>query len=94
MLIPRAETARDVLPDGLESRGAEVTIMPLYRTVPVQPDESVIKAAASADASASATLDSNDTVGSDSSPFGPEATRTARSARGVVTSTSLLKQRM
>ena len=50
VLIPRAETARDVLPDGLESRGAEVTIMPLYRTVPVQPDESVIKAAASADA--------------------------------------------
>lgn len=50
VLIPRAETARDVLPDGLRARGAEVTIMPLYRTVPVTPEESVIRAAASADA--------------------------------------------
>lgn len=32
-LIPRAEEARDVLPDALEARGAQVTVLPLYRTV-------------------------------------------------------------
>ena len=33
-LIARAETARDVLPDGLRERGARVDILALYRTVP------------------------------------------------------------
>ena len=32
-LIARAETARDVLPDALRERGANVEILPLYRTV-------------------------------------------------------------
>ncbi len=32
-LIARAEQARDVLPDALRERGAEVEILPLYRTV-------------------------------------------------------------
>jgi uroporphyrinogen III methyltransferase/synthase len=32
-LIARAEQARDVLPDALRDRGAEVEILPLYRTV-------------------------------------------------------------
>ncbi len=32
-LIPRAEQARDVLTDALEARGAQVTVLPLYRTV-------------------------------------------------------------
>jgi uroporphyrinogen III methyltransferase/synthase len=32
-LIPRAEEARDVLPDALTARGADVTVLPLYRTV-------------------------------------------------------------
>jgi len=33
VLIARAEQARDVLPDALRARGAEVEILPLYRTV-------------------------------------------------------------
>jgi uroporphyrinogen III methyltransferase/synthase len=33
VLIPRAEEARDVLPDGLRAQGAEVDVLPLYRTV-------------------------------------------------------------
>ena len=33
VLIPRAAHARDVLPDGLRSRGAHVDVLPLYRTV-------------------------------------------------------------
>ena len=32
-LIARAEVARDVLPDALRDRGAEVEILPLYRTI-------------------------------------------------------------
>jgi len=38
-LIARAQDARDVLPDALRERGAEVEILPLYRTVaePLEP---------------------------------------------------------
>jgi uroporphyrinogen III methyltransferase/synthase len=34
ILIPRAEEAPDLLPEGLRSRGARVRVLPLYRTVP------------------------------------------------------------
>jgi uroporphyrinogen III methyltransferase/synthase len=33
VLIPRAETAREVLPQELEQAGAEVRVLPVYRTV-------------------------------------------------------------
>lgn len=33
VLMPRAAQARDVLPDGLRSLGARVTVIPIYRTV-------------------------------------------------------------
>jgi uroporphyrinogen III methyltransferase/synthase len=33
VLLARAETARDVLPEGLRRRGAEVEVLPVYRTV-------------------------------------------------------------
>ena len=38
MLLARAETARDVLPDGLAARGYAVDVLAVYRTVPVDPD--------------------------------------------------------
>ena len=38
ILIARAEEARDLLPDGLAARGAEVEIAVLYRIVPLVPD--------------------------------------------------------
>jgi uroporphyrinogen III methyltransferase/synthase len=44
-LIARAEQARDVLPDALRARGAEVEILPLYRTV-AEPLEVDARAAA------------------------------------------------
>jgi len=50
VLIPRAETAREILPEGLREMGAEVRVIPLYRTVPVTPDEATLEEAASADA--------------------------------------------
>jgi uroporphyrinogen III methyltransferase/synthase len=38
VLVARAETARDVLPEGLAGRGYEVDVLAVYRTVPVAPD--------------------------------------------------------
>ena len=38
VLVPRAETARDALPDGLRARGAVVDVIPVYRTLPVLGD--------------------------------------------------------
>jgi len=47
VLIARAETARDVLPDALRAAGAEVEILALYRTV-AEPLEQPAHAAAHA----------------------------------------------
>jgi uroporphyrinogen III methyltransferase/synthase len=49
VLVPRAAEARDVLPDALRERGAEVNVVPLYETVREQPGEKEIEAAQSAD---------------------------------------------
>ncbi|HUR85372.1 MAG TPA: uroporphyrinogen-III C-methyltransferase [Solirubrobacteraceae bacterium] len=48
-LIARAEQARDVLPDGLRERGAEVEILALYRTVAEPLDGAALDAARAAD---------------------------------------------
>jgi uroporphyrinogen III methyltransferase/synthase len=49
VLIARAAEARDVLPDALRERGAEVDVVALYETVREQPGEEEIEAAQSAD---------------------------------------------
>jgi uroporphyrinogen III methyltransferase/synthase len=49
VLVARAEEARDVLPDALRERGAEVTVLPLYRTVREDPGRRVLAAAEGAD---------------------------------------------
>ncbi len=49
VLVARAAEARDVLPDALRERGAEVDVVALYETFREQPDETVIEAAQSAD---------------------------------------------
>jgi uroporphyrinogen III methyltransferase/synthase len=38
VLVARAETARDALPDGLRARGYDVEVLPVYRTVACAPD--------------------------------------------------------
>lgn len=48
-LIARAEEGRDVLPDALRERGAEVEVVPLYRTVAEPLDEVTRDAALAAD---------------------------------------------
>jgi len=49
VLVARAAEARDVLPDALRERGAEVDVVALYETVREQPGEEEIEAAQSAD---------------------------------------------
>lgn len=49
VLIARASEARDVLPDALTERGAEVDVVSLYRTVAEDLDREAVEAAESAD---------------------------------------------
>jgi uroporphyrinogen III methyltransferase/synthase len=49
VLLARAAEARDVLPEALRERGAEVDVLALYETVREQPDEEAIAAAQAAD---------------------------------------------
>jgi len=49
VLVARAAEARDVLPDALRERGAEVDVVSLYETVRETPDEAAIEAAQGAD---------------------------------------------
>jgi uroporphyrinogen III methyltransferase/synthase len=49
VLVARAAEARDVLPDALRERGAELDLVPLYETVREAPDEDAVAAAGSAD---------------------------------------------
>jgi uroporphyrinogen III methyltransferase / synthase len=48
-LIARAAAARDVLPDALRERGAEVDVVALYETVREQPGDAAVEEAAGAD---------------------------------------------
>jgi uroporphyrinogen III methyltransferase/synthase len=49
VLVARAAEARDVLPDALRGRGAEVDVVALYETVREEPADAEIEAAQSAD---------------------------------------------
>lgn len=43
VLLPRAEQAREILPDSLRASGAHVDVVPVYRTVPAAPDPAVVE---------------------------------------------------
>jgi uroporphyrinogen III methyltransferase/synthase len=49
VLVARAAAARDVLPDALRERGAEVDVVTLYETVRETPDPEAVEAAQGAD---------------------------------------------
>ncbi len=49
VLVARAAEAREVLPDALRERGAEVDVVALYETVREQPDAEAVEAAQAAD---------------------------------------------
>lgn len=46
VLVPRAEEAREVLPDSLRARGVIVDVVPAYRTVPATPVPATLEALA------------------------------------------------
>lgn len=50
VLVPRAAVAREVVPEGLRTRGWHVDVVEAYRTVPVRPSTGLLAAAAAADA--------------------------------------------
>lgn len=101
-LVARAQEARDVVPDALRARGAEVEILPLYRTVAAELDEATRTAVLAADwaifASASAATHFVAAVGGESilklselklASIGP-ATTSALRAAGVEPTTEAL----
>jgi len=49
VLVARAAEARDVLPNALRDRGAEVDVVSLYETVAEDPDPNAVDAAQTAD---------------------------------------------
>ena len=61
-LIPRAAEAREVLPVGLRERGAEVDVVPVYRTVPVADESATVLALLRAGQIDAVTFTSSSTV--------------------------------
>ena len=87
VLIPRAETARDVLPVGLVAKGWDVDVVSAYRTVVPAPDPAAAALLAEAEVitftSSSTVTNFADTYGADAAPkvvatIGPITTETAR----------------
>jgi uroporphyrinogen III methyltransferase / synthase len=91
VLVARAAEARDVLPDALRERGAEVDVVALYETVREQPADEEIEAAQGADyitfTSSSTVTNLTEALGRDRFPsgarivsIGPITSETARAA--------------
>jgi uroporphyrinogen III methyltransferase/synthase len=89
VLLPRAAVARDVLPDGLQSRGWEVDVVEAYRTEKAAPSTAALEAARHADAvtftSSSTVTNYLEVAGADGVPpvvacIGPVTADAARTA--------------
>jgi uroporphyrinogen III methyltransferase/synthase len=86
VLIARAASARDVLPEGLAERGYEVDVLPVYRTVPVTPDPNDVARVRAGEVDA-LTFTSSSTVKNFCDVVGPlETTTTSVISIGPVTS--------
>ncbi len=75
VLLARAAEGRDVLPDALRERGAELDLVTLYETVREPPDEEAVAAAAEADY---VTFTSSSTVRNLTAALGESFPRAAR----------------
>ncbi len=94
VLLVRAAEARDVLPRELRARGAEVTIAPAYRTLPVKEGADRVVALLEAGAVAVVTFTSSSTVRGFISLLGPDDVRrllagVALAAIGPITAATL-----
>ncbi len=92
VLVARAAEARDVLPDALRQRGAEVDVLALYETVREEPGAEAIEAAQAADY---VTFTSSSTVRNLVEALGERFPRDARVVSiGPVTSETARKARL
>jgi uroporphyrinogen III methyltransferase/synthase len=88
VLVARAADARDVIPEHLESRGAEVDVVALYETVREEPSAEAIEAAQAADY---VTFTSSSTVRNLTDALGEHFPKTARIVSiGPVTSEAVV----
>ncbi len=91
VLLARAEVARDALPEALRAKGATVDVVPVYRTLPVAPDDlAALQRELATGAVDAVTFTSSSTVTSLCDALGPDApallARTAVATIGPVTS--------
>ena len=84
VLVPQAETARDALPDGLRALGAQVDVIPVYRTVPALDDGAALAREILAGRVDAVTFTSSSTVHSFARAVGAEAAQSERYAAAVI----------
>ncbi|MDQ1481107.1 MAG: uroporphyrinogen methyltransferase / synthase [Actinomycetota bacterium] len=85
VLIARAASARDVLPEGLHERGYDVEVLAVYRTVPVAPDPGHLARVRAGEVDA-VTFTSSSTVKNFCDAVGPMAPQPSVISIGPVTS--------
>jgi len=84
VLIPQAEIARDILAEGLRKLGADVDVIPVYRTVPALGDGAALAAEILAGRIDAITFTSSSTVHSFVQSVGPAAARSERYRAAVI----------
>lgn len=86
ILIPRAEVAREVLPEELEKLGAEVDVVTAYRTVPDEQGVEGLRSIVRAGGADLITFTSSSTVTNYRELVGPDTGRTRIASIGPITS--------
>ncbi len=84
VLIPQAEIARDTLAEGLRKAGAQVDVIPVYRTVPALEDGAALAREILAGRIDAITFTSSSTVHSFVQSVGAEAARSDRYRAAVI----------
>jgi len=84
ILVPRAEAARDALPEGLRALGAVVDVIPVYRTLPALEDGAALARDILAGRVDVITFTSSSTVHHFAQAVGADAARSGRFAAAVI----------
>ena len=84
VLIPQAEIARDILAEGLRNLGADVDVIPVYRTVPALEDGAALAGDILAGRIDAITFTSSSTVHSFVQSVGPAVARSDRYRAAVI----------
>jgi len=84
VLLPRAQEARDTLPEGLRARGATVDVIPVYRAAPEQGDGAALGAELLAGLIDAVTFTASSTVRNFTDLVGRDAATCGRFATAVI----------